>query len=300
MFELADSLLGVYKVDNMSYCIHICVKRFLNELKAKYEAGRKDGPPPDNDAFANLAATQGLAQAKSIAVSTGTESDEEVCEPATKKPRGFPDINVSAISNVVGRGSDGDVHNTNVITQSPDTIIEKSGNASSQDGTTIVEVDKTKRKGSMGPPLPEVSAIIDDVGAVVEAAGSEELFEETEVDDYESNRSGFDGPSPFAASTPFVAARRPTSSGGLLRQSNNKFPSVQEEQGVEESSQDSFQHQSEAADEHVSAVVASEDTVADQSDSSFKTAESSHQTDDEYFDARDVIGPSQYGEDLLN
>jgi hypothetical protein len=294
MFELADSLLGVYKVDNMSYCIHICAKRLLNELKAKYEAEGKDGPPPDNEAFANLAATQGLAQAKSIALSTGTEGDEEVCEPATKKPRGFPDINVSAISNGVGRGSDGDVDNTNVIPQSPDTIIEKSGKASSQDGTTIVEVDKTNRKRSMGPPLPEVSAIIDDAGAVTAAAGSAEVFGETEVADYEGNRSGFDGLGPLAASTPFVAARRLSSSGGLLRQSNNKCPSVQEEQGVEESSQDSFQHQSAVADEHVSAVVASEDTVADESDSSFKTAESSQQTDDgEYFDARDVIGLSQ-------
>jgi hypothetical protein len=297
MFELADSLLGVYKVDNMSYCIHICVKRLINELKAKYEAGGKDGPPPDIEAFANLAATQGLAQAKSIAVSTGIEGDEEVCEPATKKPRGFPDINVSAISNGVGRGSDGDVDIANVEDvnpQSPDTIIEKSGNASSQDGTTIVEADKTKRKSSMGPPLPEVSAIIDDAGAVAEAAGSEELFEEMEVEDYESNRSGFDGPGPLAASTPFVAARRPASSGGLLRQSNNKCPNVQEEQGVEESSQDSSQDQSEVTDESVSAVVASEDTVADQSaDSSFKTAESSQQTDDDDDDSGDVIGPSQ-------
>jgi hypothetical protein len=37
MFELADSLLGVYKVNNMSYCIHIGVKKMVQELKRRYE-----------------------------------------------------------------------------------------------------------------------------------------------------------------------------------------------------------------------------------------------------------------------
>lgn len=296
MFELADSLLGVYKVDNMSYCIHICVKRLINELKAKYEASGKDGPPPDNEAFANLAATQGLAQAKSIAVGTVTVENEEDSEPAAKKPRGFPDINVSAISNGVGGGVDEDVNIADVedvIPQSPDTVIEKSGNANSQDGSTVLDADNTKRKSSMGLPLPEVSAIIDDAEAVIEMAGSEELFEEMEVDDYESNRSAFEGPAgPLAASTPFVAARRPGSSGGLLRQSNNRCASVQEEQGMGEVSQDSSQDQSEVTTDQSVSTVASEGTVVESPDSSFKTAESSQQTDDED-DSGDVIGPSQ-------
>lgn len=35
MFELADSLLGVYKVDNMSYSIHIGVSKMLSGMKVK-------------------------------------------------------------------------------------------------------------------------------------------------------------------------------------------------------------------------------------------------------------------------
>lgn len=36
MFELADSLLGVYKVDNMSYSIRIGVNNVVNKLKAAH------------------------------------------------------------------------------------------------------------------------------------------------------------------------------------------------------------------------------------------------------------------------
>jgi ABC-type multidrug transport system ATPase subunit len=44
MFELADSLLGVYKVDNMSYSIHLGVGKLLEQLKKRFEENGKPFP----------------------------------------------------------------------------------------------------------------------------------------------------------------------------------------------------------------------------------------------------------------
>lgn len=52
MFELADSMLGVFKVDNMSFCMHLGISNLLTQLRSKFiEAGRPF--PLENDYQAN-------------------------------------------------------------------------------------------------------------------------------------------------------------------------------------------------------------------------------------------------------
>jgi hypothetical protein len=44
MFELADSMLGVYKVDNMSYSIHLGIGKLLLQLKSKFAEHERPFP----------------------------------------------------------------------------------------------------------------------------------------------------------------------------------------------------------------------------------------------------------------
>lgn len=49
MFELADTLLGVYKVDNMSYCIHVGVSKLMNVIQ-KHSQGNRIPPSQSTNA----------------------------------------------------------------------------------------------------------------------------------------------------------------------------------------------------------------------------------------------------------
>lgn len=95
MFELADSLLGVYKVDNMSYCIHFGVKKIVTELRRR--AGRK----PSGAGGTQTAATQGSSA--NTQGSNQNQDNGDLNEPvpgpsrAVRAQEKIPGIDVSEI-----------------------------------------------------------------------------------------------------------------------------------------------------------------------------------------------------------
>lgn len=103
MFELADSLLGVYKVDNMSYSIRIGVNKVVNKLKGAHQVENRPyqmGFDDHNSLSARKTQTSSvpLSQATTVTVPTLSQPGNGVtiAGPSADRNR-KPSLDISAI-----------------------------------------------------------------------------------------------------------------------------------------------------------------------------------------------------------
>jgi len=182
MFELADSLLGVYKVDNMSYSIHFGVRRLVNEMKAKHVK--------ENDRV-------------------DSNTNEKGDANNAKVSNGFPDINVSAIPNA-------EEADRSQNTTAPENGIQEDISEATE-GDTVIEANGTLIQNGTQSPLSHVAAA--DPLHDISNADSNDLFEDMNMnEDNEPAPISVGQRGPLAASTPFGPPRRELA-GGFLRAS---------------------------------------------------------------------------------
>jgi hypothetical protein len=266
MFELADSLLGVYKVDNMSYCIHFGVKKIVAELKRKLDRGK------------NPAATQNpLLTQKQSQPSTTSKPLPRSPLPGTSKAaaadllqkqnqankKKFPGLDVSAIldDNEEEENADDSQH-----PQSP-TMIEK----------TIIE---NEQENSFTPPSRTSDTPAADAAAQESGSNKERELSE---DDSESpfppkGRASL----PKYTSTPFVEKRPSTAKqrnqgGGFISDEDNN-----EDENMEQEEEDVAI----SPIKGVGRLIVPESPAISEEDDSFKTAD-----DDDL--SVDEVGPTQ-------
>lgn len=100
MFELADSLLGVYKVDNMSYSIHIGVNSIVQQLKKKFEEKGRPflmGQDDHNSMASRRPGTGTLSQGTTVSASQATTVQADEDAVGASVPQGKPSLDISAI-----------------------------------------------------------------------------------------------------------------------------------------------------------------------------------------------------------
>lgn len=100
MFELADSLLGVYKVDNMSYSIRIGVNKVVNKLKGVHQMDNRPYQMGFDDhnslsARKNQTSSVPLSQATTVTVPTLSQPGNGVTIAGSSDRR--PSLDISAI-----------------------------------------------------------------------------------------------------------------------------------------------------------------------------------------------------------
>lgn len=200
MFELADSLLGVYKVDNMSYCIHFGVRMIVDELKRKIDKGKNPAAihnpdnPNHNGASQPVKASQQQVlqpiRPNTAVPSTSKEALKQLQEQNKLQKQNFPGVeDVSAIID---------------LDEQPD-----SPNDPSIEDNTMIEADKDNSFTPPGRVSDTPSAAANNsADNGTHNPGSQDMFE------------GDDSESPFPTkgakarvslpkftSTPFVAKR---------------------------------------------------------------------------------------------
>lgn len=225
MFELADSLLGVYKVDNMSYCIHFGVKKIVAELRRKIDRARNPlasqgqgntGPSTKELQSQDVPASQvPPVQNNSPIAGTSKAAMLELMQQQQNRTRKFPRIDLSAIIDedvqvdVEEEEEDGEEENHSHLPKSP-TVIEK----------TVLEQQK---ENSFTPPGRVSDA---PSAAAEEALGSADMFEDMDADADVASIPPKRSSLPKFTSTPFVG-RRPAHAtrnqgGGFINDSDEE------------------------------------------------------------------------------